>query len=302
MKKNFIRKGGGVLNNYLIMTDSSADIPQDFLDRYHPAIIPMVFEVGNEECRHQDPDGWDSKTFFDKLRNGATGRTSQIVPGVYVEEFSKVLDRGLDILYISLSSGLTSTLDSANLAANMVRATYPERKVYCVDSRCATGGQGLLVMYALQNQEKGMSLEENAAWVENNRLKICHWFTVDDLDFLKRGGRISPATAWIGGKLQIKPVLRIVEDGTLEITGKVRGSKIARQTIVGKFKESIFNPDYPYVYLCHGDAEPEANMMRDEILAAQPGAIVIVRPMSPVISIHTGPGVQSVIYYGSNRK
>ncbi|MBR2527875.1 MAG: DegV family protein [Blautia sp.] len=290
------------MNSYLIMTDSSADICQEFLDQYTLGIIPMVCEIGGSEYRHDKLDGWDSKSFFDRLRNGATGSTSQVIPTVYTEYFSKILDQGQDILYISLSSGLTSTLDSANIAAAGLREDYPERRIFCVDSRCATGGQGLLVMYALQNQAKGMSLEENAAWIEQNRLNICHWFTVDDLDFLKRGGRISPSLAWIGGKLKIKPVLRICEDGTLEIAEKVRGSKVARATITSRFKASDFNPEYPYVYLCHGDAEPEAMEMKAEIMAAQPQARVIVQPMSPVISIHTGPGVQAVIYYGSNRK
>jgi DegV family protein with EDD domain len=240
--------------------------------------------------------------FFDKLRNGATGRTSQVVPAVYTDSFRKVLDDGQDILYISLSSGLTSTLNSANMAVAGLREDYPERKICCVDSLAATGGQGLLVMYALQNQENGMSLEENVEWLKENRLHICHWFTVDDLDFLKRGGRISPTLAWVGGKLKIKPVLRIAEDGRLEITDKVRGAKTARTTIAEKFKASSFDPAHPYVFLCHGDAEPEAASIRDEILKAEPRARVIIQTMSPVISIHTGPGAQTVLYFGSNRK
>ncbi len=286
---------------YLIMTDSSADIPQDFVDRHNLGIIPMVLEIGDKEYTHKVLDGWDYKSFFASLAT-QTGRTSQIVPSVYTEYFSKVLDKGLDILYISLSAGLTSTLDSANLAASNLREEYPDRKIFCVDSRAATGGQGMIVMYALENQDKGMSLEENVAWVEENRLRTCHWFTVDDLDFLKRGGRISPTIAWIGGKLHIKPILRIMEDGTLEITEKVRGTKTARSTITSKFKASGFDPAFPYVFICHGDEEPGALLIKEEILACHPEAKVFVMPMSPVISVHTGPGNMSVIYFGTNRK
>ncbi|MBR2765433.1 MAG: DegV family protein [Blautia sp.] len=287
--------------DYLIMTDSSADIPQAFIDRHDLGIIPMVLEIGDKEYIHQVLDGWDYKEFFKKLST-ETGRTSQIVPSVYMEHFGKVLDQGKDILYISLSAGLTSTLDSASLAAANLREDYPDRKIVCMDSRAATGGQGMLVMYALENQDNGMTLEENTAWIEENRLRICHWFTVDDLDFLKRGGRISPTIAWIGGKLHIKPILRIVEDGTLEITEKVRGSKTARSTITSRFMNSDFDPAHPYVFICHGDIEPEALEIKKEIMKHQPLAQVFVMPMSPVISVHTGPGNMSVIYFGTNRK
>ena len=150
-------------------------------------------------------------------------------------------------------------------------------------------------------REKGMSLEENTAWLEENRLHICHWFTVDDLDFLKRGGRISPTIAWIGGKLKIKPVLRIAEDGTLAIPEKVRGSKAAMNTIVSKYVSSGLNEEHPYVFLCHGDAVEQAEKAKAAILEAVPGAQVTIMPMSPIIGIHTGPGVQAVIYFGNNR-
>ena len=178
---------------------------------------------------------------------------------------------------------------------------YPERKISCVDSLAATGGQGILVILAAENQNKGMSLEENTSWLEENRLYICHWFTVDDLDFLKRGGRISPTIAWIGGKLKIKPILRIVEDGTLAIPEKVRGSKVAMNTIVSKYISSGLNEEHPYVFICHGDAAEQAEKEKAAILEAVPQAQVIIMPMSPIIGIHTGPGVQAVIYFGNNR-
>ena len=227
--------------------------------------------------------------------------TSQINPDEAREALEPYLKEGKDILHLSFSSGLSGTCNSMKIAAEELQEEYPERKISCVDSLAATGGQGILVILAAQNQEKGMSLEENTAWLEENRLHICHWFTVDDLDFLKRGGRISPTIAWIGGKLKIKPVLRIAEDGTLAIPEKVRGSKAAMNTIVSKYVSSGLNEVHPYVFLCHGDALEQAEKAKAAILEAVPGAQVTIMPMSPIIGIHTGPGVQAVIYFGNNR-
>jgi DegV family protein with EDD domain len=289
------------MNDYVIMTDSSADIPADILALGEIEIIPMVFELNKTSVSHTTSADWDSKKFYDKLRQGGSGSTSQIPPVVYTEYFEKQLKEGKDILYISLSAGLTSTWQSSCLAASDLLEEYPDRKIICIDSHAATGGQGILTVIALDNQKKGMTLQENTAWLEANRNNICHWFTVDDLDFLKRGGRISPTIAWIGGKLKIKPVLRIAEDGKLDIAEKVRGAKAAIGNITGKYRASSHDPEYPYVFLCHGDAEEQAEKMKEEILAATPEAKVSIMPMSPVIGIHTGPGVQSVIYYGNNR-
>lgn len=289
------------MKDYIIVTDAAADLPAVLAEEGCVEVIPMKFELNGGELEHKDCSAWDSGAFYDKLRQGGSGSTSQIPPVVYTEFFEPKLKEGKDILYISLSGGLTSTWQSACLAATDLMEEYPDRKISCVDSHAATGGQGLLVLYAVENQKKGMSLDENTAWLEENRNNICHWFTVDDLDFLKRGGRISPTIAWIGGKLKIKPVLRIAEDGTLAIMEKVRGAKAAMNCITGKYISSGFNPEYPYVMLCHGDAEEQADKAKEEILAAVPQAKVIVMPMSPIIGIHTGPGVQSVIYFGTNR-
>lgn len=289
------------MSDYVIITDTSADIPADILDKGQIHLIPMVYQLNGEEWPHRNPGNWDSRAFYDKLRAGGTGSTSQISPATYTDCFEPFLKEGKDILYISLSGGLTSTWQSSRIAAADLMEEYPERNISCVDSLAATGGQGILVLLAAENQNKGMSLEENTSWLEENRLHICHWFTVEDLDFLKRGGRISPTIAWIGGKLKIKPVLRIAEDGTLAIPEKVRGSKIAMNTIVSKYISSGLNEEHPYVFICHGDAGEQAEKEKEAILAAVPQAEVIVMPMSPIIGIHTGPGVQAVIYFGNNR-
>lgn len=289
------------MSEYVIITDTSADIPASVMEKGQIQVIPMIYQLNGEDCPHKDPGNWDSKAFYDKLRAGGTGSTSQIPPVTYTEYFEPYLKEGKDILYISLSGGLTSTWQSSRLAATELMEKYPERKISCVDSLAATGGQGILVILAAQNQEKGMSLDENTKWLEENRLHICHWFTVDDLDFLKRGGRISPTIAWIGGKLKIKPVLRIAEDGTLAIMEKVRGSKVALNTIASKYISSGLNEEHPYVFICHGDAKEQAEKAKAQILEAVPEAQVTLMPMSPIIGIHCGPGVQAVIYFGNNR-
>lgn len=186
------------MSEYVIITDTSADIPASVLDKGQIHLIPMVYQLNGEEHPHKDPGSWDSKAFYDQLRNGGTGSTSQISPAVYTDYFEPFLKEGKDILYISLSGGLTSTWQSSHLAATDLMEEYPERKISCVDSLAATGGQGILVILAAQNQEKGMSLEENTAWLEENRLHICHWFTVDDLISLREAAvfpRPSPGSA-----------------------------------------------------------------------------------------------------------
>lgn len=160
------------MSEYVIITDTSADIPASVLDKGQIHLIPMVYQLNGEEHPHKDPGSWDSKAFYDQLRNGGIGSTSQISPAVYTDYFEPFLKEGKDILYISLSGGLTSTWQSSHLAATDLMEEYPERKISCVDSLAATGGQGILVILAAQNQEKGMSLEENTAWLEENRLHI----------------------------------------------------------------------------------------------------------------------------------
>lgn len=244
------------MSDYVIITDTSADIPADILDKSQIHLIPMVYQLNGEECPHRNPGNWDSRAFYDKLRAGGTGSTSQISPATYTDCFEPFLKEGKDILYISLSGGLTSTWQSSRIAAADLMEAYPERKISCVDSLAATGGQGILVILAVENQNKGMSLEENTSWLE---------------------------------------------DGTLAIPEKVRGSKAAMNTIVSKYISSGLNEEHPYVFICHGDAAEQAEKEKAAILEAVPQAQVIIMPMSPIIGIHTGPGVQAVIYFGNNR-
>ena len=289
------------MSEYVIITDTSADIPASVLDKGQIHLIPMVYQLNGEEHPHKDPGSWDSKAFYDQLRNGGTGSTSQISPAVYTDYFEPFLKEGKDILYISLSGGLTSTWQSSHLAATDLMEEYPERKISCVDSLAATGGQGILVILAAQNQEKGMSLEENTAWLEENRLHICHWFTVDDLNHLKRGGRINAATALFGTMLSIKPVMHTSDEGKLVPVSKVRGRKASLKALIDKIAELGIEPSEQVMFICHADCEVEARAVAEEMKARYGVKEVYINYIGPVIGSHTGPNTMGIFFVGTKR-
>ena len=289
------------MSEYIIMTDTSADIPEEILVKGHIQLIPMAFELNGEERVHSDPGNWDSKEFYGKLRDGGQGKTSQIPPMVYTEYFEKILKEGKDILYISLSGGLTSTWQSSKLAATDLMEEYPDRKISCVDSHAATGGQGILTLIARKNQEKGMSLEENTAWLEENRNNICHWFTVDMLDHLRHGGRISAASAAIGTVLNIKPLLHVAEDGTLKVMDKPRGRKKAFKLQMSKMEQGWLPELGKLVVIGHGDSMETALELKETVLSKYPDSEVRIADIGPVIGAHTGPGMLALIFWGTTR-
>ena len=289
------------MSEYVIITDTSADIPASVLDKGQIHLIPMVYQLNGEEHPHKDPGSWDSKAFYDQLRNGGTGSTSQISPAVYTDYFEPFLKEGKDILYISLSGGLTSTWQSSHLAATDLMEEYPERKISCVDSLAATGGQGILVILAAQNQEKGMSLEENTAWLEENRLHICHWFTVDDLNFLKRGGRVSAATALVGTMLSIKPVMHTDNEGRLTMVGKARGRKASLKALLDAIERLAIEPEKQTMFICHADCEEEAKQVAAEIQRRFGTTDIRIHYIGPVIGSHTGPNTMGLFFVGTER-
>ena len=290
------------MSQFVIVTDSSADLSHEMVQALGVEVLPLAFTMeGKTYYNYTDNRDMAPKEFYRRLAAGAVATTNAVNVGQAIEGIEPLLQAGKDVLTLAFSSGLSATYSSMQIAVDELAEKYPERKVYAVDTLCASLGQGLILYLAAGLQKQGKSIEEVRDWVEANKLHICHWFTVDDLDFLKRGGRISPTIAWIGGKLKIKPVLRIAEDGTLAIPEKVRGSKAAMNTIVSKYVSSGLNEEHPYVFLCHGDALEQAEKAKAAILEAVPGAQVTIMPMSPIIGIHTGPGVQAVIYFGNNR-
>lgn len=286
------------MNDYLIYTDASADIDPAFIERYDIRFVPMHYTVGEEERLCVSLESADFlKKFYDSQRAGKETHTSQITPHAYIETFAPLLQEGKSVLYLSLSGGLTKTYESVCLAAAELAEEYAEVKVLAVDSLCATGGMGLLLEAAAQNREAGLSIEENAAWLNDNRLKAAHWFMVDDLMYLKRGGRIPATTAVLGTALNIKPILKIDDEGKLVTLEKKRGYKLALRELANKYLTTR-DESRNRVYIVHGDCPDKADELERMLLEINPRAEITKMMLCPIIGAHTGPGMLAAIFFG----
>jgi DegV family protein with EDD domain len=248
--------------------------------------------------------GWEDARihgFYDRLRGGEPVSTSQISPGTYEEFFTPWLEKGFDVFYVCFSSGLSGTFQSANISAPVLMERFPGRKVLASDSLGATFGEGLAVLQAARNREQGMSIEDNARWIDGNVLKNVHWFTVDDLMFLKRGGRISAATAIIGTTLQIKPVMHVDDQGHLIPVDKAQGRRTSLKTIAKKMQGSGVNLREQTVYIGHGDASADAEFLADVIRRTIPVKAIHIGMINPIIGAHSGPGTIALFFVGSHR-
>ena len=286
--------------SYKIITDSSCDFTDAMCAQLDIAYTTLKVSY-NGENHSNFSEETAIKGFYNELRNGVMATTSAANPDDWAQVMEPALAEGHDLLVIAFTSGLSTTYQSAVIAAGDLQEKYPDRKINVVDSLCAALGQGLLVWYACQKRDEGMSLEELTAWVEANKLHICHWVTVDDLSHLKRGGRISAATAMVGTMLNIKPIIHVNDEGKLINVGKVRGRKAAIEHIASKVGElgEGFNNDTCFVV--HGDCEADANTLADTIKAKYGVKNVHIGYLGPVIGAHTGPGVLAVFFLGVHR-
>ena len=284
--------------SYLIVMDASADIDSKVFIEEDIRFIPMQYSL-NEEMR--ESKGIESeellKSFYDSQRSGELTKTTQITPYQYINFFSKLLNEGYSILYLSLSSGLSSTYQSAMLAASELNDEHKDEKVYVVDSLGATGGIGVLLELACKYRKEGKSIEENCALLNNAKLKLHHFFMVQDLMYLKRGGRVSGATAVVGTVLGIKPILKIDENGKLVNFTKRRGNKLALEELAKLFNENYELNDSP-IYIVDGDAKELGDFLASEIKKIVPKAVVKRNMLSPIIGAHTGPGLVAVCFIG----
>lgn len=288
--------------NYVIVTDSTANLPVDMIEKYGIEVLSLNYYVEGKEIKgYEKGKTQDLATFYHMMREQKEITTSLPSMEDAEEVFDKILGNGQDVLYIGFSSGLSGTFQSISLMAEQVLEKYPDRKVISVDSLAAALGEGLLVHYAVQNQEKGMSLEENAKWVKEHIQNVCHWFTVDDLFFLKRGGRISAATAVVGSVLNIKPVLHVDSEGHLIAKGKVRGRKKALDSLVQHMEETVVNPKEQLVGISHGDCLEDAEYVANKIKEKFGVKEVLIHILDPVIGAHAGPGTVALFYLGTER-
>ncbi len=287
------------MNQYVIYMDMSGDLDESFAREHDIRFVPMMYTIGSQEkfCTALEKEE-DLKPFYDAQRQGIETRTSQVTPQQYIDIFRPWLEKGMDVLYLSLSSGLTKTFDSVRLAARDLAEDCPQAAVYPVDTLSATGGMGLLAEQAALNREKGLSAEENMEKLNELRWKVCHVFMVDDLMYLKRGGRIDPATALLGTALSIKPILVIDSKGKLPTIRKKRGVKLAMKELVNIYRERRDTSLPDRAYVVHADCDDRADELISQLKAVNPGADICRRMLCPVIGAHVGPGMFAVIFFG----
>ena len=290
------------MSDFVILTDSSADLTPELVQKLGIEVLPMSFIMDGKTYRnYPDNREMDPRQFYDLLRNGGSATTAAINVHEYTEALEKLLKAGKDVLLLVFSSGLSSTFQSSVLALEDLKEEYPHRKLYTVDTLCASMGQGLLVCLAADQRDKGKSIEEVRDWVEANKLKLCHQFTVDDLQFLKRGGRISATTAAVGSMLKIKPVLHVDDEGKLVSIGKARGRAASLRALVDKMEQTAIEPCEQTVFISHGDCAEDAQLVADMVKERLGVREVITNFIGPVIGAHSGPGTVALFYVGAER-
>lgn len=289
--------------SYWIMADIGCDLPKSYADRYERLqILPMPYRMEGEDRLYSLGDELRSPEFYAKLAAGHQATTSQIPVATYYEAIKAVVEKGGEVLVLTLSSGISGTHQSAQMARSMLLETYPNAKVLVVDSLCASLGFGLLLHHVLQNRAQGMSLQENARWAMDNCQRVNHWFTVDDLNFLFRGGRVTRSTALLGGMLRIKPVMRVNYEGKLAPHEKVQGRKHSLKNLADK-AIALSNPQAGQAcFISHGNCEEEARYVAGLIKKGLPKVSeVLISPCGAIIGAHSGPGTMAVFFLADKR-
>lgn len=290
------------MSSYCIVTDATADLPQSLVEEKRISVIPMECTLGPQTYVYE-PTGRELQLdfFYNKMREGISTGTSQINVFAYVSFFAPILERGDDILYIAFSSALTGSQQSCHIAIEELRQKYPACRILCVDSLAASLGEGLLVYYAAEQKEKGLSLDALADWVVNNRNHLSHWFTVDDLSYLARGGRLSAASAFLGTALRIKPVLHVDDLGRLTPLEKVQGRKRSLKGLVEQMKSTYQPQPEDMIFIGHADALQDAEYVRDLIKETFGVKNFLIDYIGPIIGAHSGPGTVALFHYGSHK-
>ena len=288
--------------DYVIMTDSCCDMTAALAEELELSVLPLSLHMGDAVYRNWlDGREIGFQEFYAKIRSGQLATTSAVSVGEFAAEMRKILSAGKNILCISFSSALSATYQSAAIAAADLAEGFPDRKVLVVDSLCASLGQGLLVYLCAQERRKGRSLEEVHTFAEETKGKVCHWFTVDDLNHLKRGGRISAATALFGTMLSIKPVMHVDDGGHLVPVSKARGRKSSLLALVDQMEATAIDPASQTVFISHGDCEGDALFVAGEITRRFGTRDIRLNYVGPVIGNHSGPGTLALFFLGTKR-
>ena len=290
------------MNNYVIITDSSCDLPDSLVKELELEVLPLAFIMDGKTYRnYPDNREMSPEEFYNRQKEGMMATTNAINVGEATDAIEPVLKRGQDALVLAFSSGLSTTCNSFQIAAKELAEKYPGRKIYAVDTLCASLGQGMLVYQAARLRQEGKTMEEVRDWVEANKLRQCHWFTVNDLFFLKRGGRVSAATAVVGTMLQIKPVLHVDDEGHLINVGKARGRKASLNALVDKVGELAEEPASQTMFISHTDSAEDAKYVADMVRTKYGTKKIIINDIGPVIGAHTGPGCVALFFMGKHR-
>ena len=290
-----------MVQNYVFMTDSDSDLPYELKVRYDIPVVSMPYTLEGKEYFDNLGQTLDSKTFFDKMRAGAQPSTSALNETIYLEYFEPVLAEGKDLLFVAFSSQLSATINAVYAARETLLAKYPERKFIVVDTLSISGPMTILILKAHELYRAGKPMEEVAAWLEENKLRAQAWFTVDDLKYLKRGGRISPAVAAIGTMLDLKPILTETCEGKLASADKVRGRRKALNYIVGKAVDNVADQKEAVGIILHADAIDDAQKLQDMLAAKLPDMELRIDNVGPVIGTHAGPGTLAFCFLGKKR-
>lgn len=290
------------MNDYLIATASTSDLTHDYLTENHIPYIAYTYamndKVYEDDCREET-----RQNIFEMMRQGTVLSTSQITIYAYHQFFQSLMETGKNVIYMDMSKEMSQSYANACVAAEQIRTEFPNQRFYDVDTRCISGGLGLLVASAKKLQLEGQSFDEVVAWIEANKLKVIHRFTVDTFKFLKISGRVSNATALVGGLLAVKPVMYVPDDGKLTVYAKVQGRKKALLTLVNSIKNDLTNPSTQEVHLLHTDCLDEAQAVAEMIKQAIPELKgVQINNLGTVIGAHCGPGVIVAFYYGDHRQ
>ena len=289
------------MNDYVIVTDSSCDLPAALAEEMGVLVIPLEVNMnGNIKLNNEI----DIKEFYDYLRNKNDAKTSAVNMDRFIEVFEKIVSEGKDVLYVGFSSGLSATFMAGKNAAEELSEKYPDRKLLAVDSLCASLGQGLLVKLAVDKKNAGASIEEVASYLEKEKWHLAHWFTVEDLFFLHRGGRVSKATAILGTALQFKPIMHVDDEGHLVKNtkpDKVRGRNASIAELFNQMKRTAISPEKQTVYISHGDCYDDAKKLADMITAEWGITDILINEVGPVIGAHSGPGTLALFFLGSER-
>ncbi|NLB42065.1 MAG: DegV family protein [Clostridiales bacterium] len=284
-----------------IIIDSCTDLPYSYIKEHDITVVNLTYQFKGKENIDDFFQIIDPKTFYDEVRAGEMSTTSQVNSEQYIKNFRPFIEKNISIISLSFSSALSGSFGSSVLAKDMLLEEYPDADITLIDTKAASLGSGLIAWNAIEMLKEGVSKEEIVQWVEENKLKVAHWFTVGDLNHLKRGGRVSGATAFIGTILDIKPILHVDNEGRLIPVTKVKGRKKSIRALFEKLQETIVNPEGQTIFISHGDSLEDAQYLADLIKAKYNVKDIIINYVGPVIGSHSGPGTLALFFISSGR-